>query len=286
MRKRLEQTKQRSEEVEKRKMRYQKEDHSFIICAYQESPYLEACLRSLLRQSVSSAVWIVTSTPNAYIQKIAEKYKIPVICNHGESGLAGDWNFAIQTADTPLVTIAHQDDIYGKHYTEAILKAAERCTHPLIFFTDYDELRGSRVTKTNKLLRVKRLMLTPLKIRFLWSSRWIRRRILSLGSAICCPSVTLAKNNLDLPVFENNMKSNIDWQAWEKISCKKGEFAYIPHPLMLHRIHEGSTTSKLLEDDKRREEDLFMYRKFWPEWIARGIEHFYKSAEKSNTSIE
>ena len=78
------------------------------------------------------------------------------------------------------------------------------------------------------------------------------------------------------------MKCNIDWQAWEKISGNKGEFAYIPHPMMLHRIHEDSTTSKLLEDDKRREEDLFMYRKFWPEQAARLIEHFYKSAEKSN----
>jgi len=244
----------------------------------------------LLQQTVRSQIKIVTSTPNHHISRIAERYQIPVICNHGEHGIAGDWNFAVQTADTPLVTIAHQDDIYGKHYTESILRAANRCRNPLILFTDYEELReseervdgGTRIARSNRLLRVKRLMLSPLVCKAFWNNIWIRRRILSLGSAICCPSVTIVKDNVNLPVFENNMKSNIDWQAWEKISRNKGEFAYIPHPMMLHRIHEGSTTSKLLEDDKRREEDLFMYRKFWPEQVARLIEHFYKSAEKSN----
>lgn len=263
-------------------MHYINTDHSFIICAYQESPYLEACVRSLKQQTVASRIRIVTSTPNQHINAIASKHDIPVICNHGEHGIAGDWNFAVSTADTPLVTIAHQDDIYGKRYTESILKTASRCRYPLIVFTDYCELRKDGITKSNRLLKVKRLMLSPLLFPGLWSSIWVRRRILSLGSAICCPSVTIVRDHVDLPVFENNMKSNIDWQAWEKISRKKGEFAYISRPMMLHRIHEGSTTSRLLEDDKRREEDLFMYRKFWPEWIARLIEHFYKSAEKSN----
>ena len=125
-------------------------------------------------------------------------------------------------------------------------------------------------------------MLSPLKIKACWKSIWVRRRILSMGSAICCPSVTIVKKNVSLPVFENNMKSNIDWQAWEKLSHEKGEFAYIPSALMLHRIHRDSTTSQLLEKDQRRVEDLYMYRKFWPVWIAGIIEHFYQSAEKSN----
>lgn len=257
-------------------------DHSFIICAFQESPYLEACIKSLKKQTVQSQIRIVTSTPNRYIDSIASMYEIPVICNHGEHGIAGDWNFALETADTPLVTIAHQDDIYGMRYTESILKAAKRCNHPLILFTNYCELRKDGVTETNRLLKVKRLMLAPLIYAGFWKNIWIRRRILSLGSAICCPSVTIVKDNVDLPVFENNMKSNIDWQAWEKLSNKRGEFAYISKPMMLHRIHEDSTTSILLADDRRREEDLFMYRKFWPDWMARLIEHYYSAAEKSN----
>ena len=90
------------------------------------------------------------------------------------------------------------------------------------------------------------------------------------------------KDNLTGFAFKNNMKSNIDWQAWEEISKLEGEFAYISYPCMEHRIHKESTTSELLEMNGRRQEDLYVFRKFWPEWIAKLIEYFYQSSEKSN----
>lgn len=264
-------------------MRGQKNNcHTFVVCAYGESEYLEDCILSLLRQKEKSQILMATSTPNGYIQAIADKYNLPVYVNKGEKGLAGDWNFAYNCAKTPLVTLAHQDDCYYEIYTEDILEAAKRCQHPLILFTDYNELREEKTISSNRLLKVKRTLLAPLKLKIFWKSRFVRRRILSLGSAICCPSVTLVKQNLSGFKFKNNMKSNIDWQAWEEISKRKGEFAYISHPCMEHRIHQESTTSELLEIDGRREEDLYIFRKFWPEWIAKIIEYFYKNGEKSN----
>lgn len=262
--------------------RYTFEDHTFVVCAYQNSPYLEECIQSLLSQSTKSNVCIATSTPNEKITGMAEKCGLPVFVNSGEKGIAADWNFAISSAKTSLVTIAHQDDIYCRDYTKNIVEAVNQCEKPLIAFTDYCELRDGKTIKKNKLLFVKRFLLCPLKIKGLWKSRFIRRRILSLGSAICCPSVTLVKDNLKLPIFKNNMKSNIDWQAWEEISRQKGEFAYVSVPSMKHRIHQESTTSEVLQNSERKEEDLMMYRKFWPEWMARVIEWFYQSAEKSN----
>ena len=269
----------------KTKARYRSTDHTFVICAYQESPHLEECIRSVTHQSVTCNVLMTTSTPNAWIRRMAWKHQIPLqVRIGGPQGIAEDWNFALSCASTPLVTIAHQDDVYGKHYTEEIVRAANRCPRPLILFTDYAELRGERTVTANRLLCVKRFMLAPLTVRPLWSSVAVRRAILALGSAICCPSVTLVRPNIEEPVFENNMKSNIDWQAWEKISVREGQFAYIARPMMKHRIHPQSETSRLLSQDGRKEEDLMMYRKFWPEKAARLIGHFYQAAEKSNAS--
>lgn len=262
--------------------KYTVKDHTFVVCAYQNSPYLEACIRSVLNQSAKSNICIATSTPNETITGMAEKYGLPVFVHSGEKGIAADWNFAVSCAETPLVTIAHQDDIYCKDYAKNVLEAVGQCERPLIAFTDYYELREGKTVKKNKLLFVKRFLLCPLKIKKFWGSRFMRRRILSLGSAICCPSVTLVIENLNLPVFKNNMKSNIDWQAWEEISKQKGEFAYVPSALMKHRIHQESTTSEVLKNSERKEEDLMMYRKFWPEWVAKILEWFYKSAERSN----
>ena len=262
--------------------KYRRKDHTFVICAYGESAYLEECVRSVLGQTVKSQVCIATSTPNAHIASLAERYNLPVHINTGEKGIASDWNFAVSSAKTPLVTIAHQDDVYCPDYTENILKALNQCVHPLIAFTDYYELRNGETVKKNKLLQVKRMLLFPLRAKIFWKSRFVRRRILSLGSAICCPSVTLVKDHLRLPVFKNNMKSNIDWQAWEEISRSKGEFAYVAKPSMKHRIHQQSTTSAILGECERKKEDLIMYRKFWPGWMAEFIERFYQRAEKSN----
>ena len=49
-------------------------NHTFVICAYKESPYLEACIRSLQAQTVPSRILMVTSTPNPWIEKCSEKY--------------------------------------------------------------------------------------------------------------------------------------------------------------------------------------------------------------------
>lgn len=258
-----------------------KEKHTFVICAYGESPYLEECICSLLNQKRKSPVLIATSTPNEHIERLAEKYHLQVKVNQREKGISADWNFACSCADTPYVTLAHQDDLYEPDYSENILAFLKKAKHPLIAFTDYCELRDGRKTETNELLRIKRFLLSPLKIKGLQNSKFVRRRILSVGSPICCPSVTLVKEHLpEQPVFENNMKSNVDWQAWEKLSRLEGSFVYVPKRLMCHRIHEEATTAKMLKKSERRAEDIYMFCKFWPKPVACLLEMFYKKAEK------
>ena len=66
-------------------------DHTFAICAYKESPYLEECILSLKNQTVKSNIIMATSTPNEWIQGLAEKYEIPLYINTGEGGIAQDF---------------------------------------------------------------------------------------------------------------------------------------------------------------------------------------------------
>ena len=54
------------------------QNHTFAICAYKESRYLEKCIISLLKQNVKSNIIMATSTPNEYIEQMAEKYHIPL----------------------------------------------------------------------------------------------------------------------------------------------------------------------------------------------------------------
>ena len=86
-------------------MMYTNKDHVFTICAYKESPYLEECIKSLKNQSIKANIIIETSTPNSYIYDLANKYQLKVIVNP-DGGIAKDWNYAYDSVDKKLVTIA------------------------------------------------------------------------------------------------------------------------------------------------------------------------------------
>lgn len=263
-------------------MRYTANDHTFVLCAYQESPYLDECIQSLTYQTTPGKILIVTSTYCEHIQRAADKYHIKLLVNHGKSGIAADWNFGYSQAETPLVTIAHQDDIYEPEYVERLVALINTSAHPLIAFTDYGELRNGQKVYHNQLLKVKRILLFPLRIKMLQGSKFVRRRSLSFGSGICCPSVVYVCHNLPEKIFQENYRSNLDWQAWEQLSKLDGDFLYCPKRLLLHRIHSGSETSRIIADNKRKQEDLEMFCRFWPHTIAKALAKLYGRAEKSN----
>ena len=261
-------------------------NHIFAICAYKKSPYLEECIKSLLNQSLKSNIIIVTSTPNKYIEELAQKYNLPLFINRGEGGITQDWNFgykcAVDKYQSEYITIAHQDDIYEKNYLASIMKAIDKSQYPLIVFSNYYEIRNDRQIAKNMILRIKRIMLFPLHMPGGQYSRWVRRRILSLGSPICCPSVTFVVKNLPEIIFENHYRACEDWEAWEKISKLKGAFLYVPQRLVGHRIHGGSETTAAIRDNKRTVEEYQMFCKFWPRCIAKLLVRQYSKSQKSN----
>ena len=259
---------------------YTKDDHTWVVCAYGESPYLEECLQSLAEQTVKSRILLVTSTPGETIDRAAERFGLEVRVNRGKAGISGDWNFALSQGKTALVTIAHQDDTYAPEYTEEMLRHVNQARKPLMYFTDYAELRDGRRIEKNRLLAVKRKLILP--VRLFPGSRGARRLSLSLGNPVCCPSVTYIKTAIGGNPFADRFRSNLDWEMWERLSRKKGSFVYNPGRLMCHRVHEGSETSRLIGDHSRGQEDLEMFRRFWPERIARVLAKKYAAGEKSN----
>lgn len=263
-------------------MNKQELKHTFAICAYKESPFLEECIQSIKAQTIRSEILVATSTPNKFINEIVQKHQIPLYINTGERGITQDWNFAYSKATTSLITIAHQDDVYLPQYAEKMVELVATSKKPLIAFSDYGELRNNEIVTKSKLLAIKRLLLFPLRFRRAQKSKFVRRRSLSLGNCICCPAVTFVKENLPEQIFRHGFRSNEDWEAWEYLSKLNGEFLYTKEIGMYHRIHEGSETSAIIGDDARTTEDLVMFKKFWPEPIAKLISKMYAASETSN----
>ena len=255
--------------------------HTFVVLAYKESPFLEECIKSVLNQSVKSKVVIATTTKNSYIDNIAKKYDLDVIVEK-HSSIGGDFDFALSCGKTKLVTIAHQDDIYNYNYAKEVINNYYKYKNSLIIFTDYYEIRNNINVYVNKNLKIKRFLLSSLFIKQFSGIKLLKRNVLRFGCSICCPSVTFVKDTLPKQVFECDMKSDVDWFAWEKLSKLNGKFIFIKKKLMGHRIDESTTTTDIINQGIRTKEDLYMFKKFWPDFIAKKINKFYRKSENSN----
>lgn len=255
--------------------------HTFVVLAYKESEYLESCIKSVKNQSCKSNVLIATTTDNEFIRKLAKKYKLEVVVGK-HTNIGGDFDFAVQAGKTKLVTVAHQDDIYDYDYAKKVKEAYEKYQDSTIIFTDYYEIRGENKTFSNINLKIKRILLFPLRIKKLSKIKFIKRLVIRFGDSICCPAVTFVKDNCPKDIFLSDYKCDVDWFAWEKLSKLDGRFIYIKDKLMGHRISETSTTTDIINQGIRTKEDYDMYCKFWPEWFVKIINRLYRKSEKSN----
>ena len=75
--------------------------HTFAVCAYKDSPYLEECLRSVTSQTVKSEVICCTSTPSSYIRELTARYQVPLYERDGASNIREDLNLLTAYPDQP-----------------------------------------------------------------------------------------------------------------------------------------------------------------------------------------
>lgn len=258
--------------------------HCFVVPVYGDSPHLRACLDSLRAQVRPSPVILCSSTPHAGLQALADEYAVPLVLHSPNAGIGHDWNAALEQValldgDPEWVTLAHQDDVYLPQFTQRTLAAAAREPRSVMLMTGYGELIGSDMTGgrprlASAMLLIKRLLL---ELGFLGrgsiASAAAKQRLLRFGCPIPCPAVTLrASTGLR---FREDLKVNLDWDAWLRLAAQPGAFAYVRQTLMLHRIHAGSETSDGIRGGVRAREDLMMFRAQWPAPIARMLARAY-----------
>jgi glycosyltransferase involved in cell wall biosynthesis len=257
--------------------------HTFVICAYKSSPYLKLCIESCLSQDSvengDSIVILYTSTPNDRIRELAYSFGIEVVSVPGGS-IGRDWNNALSFVTTKYATIAHQDDIYLPNYGTAILSAFEESQDTNLVFTDYIENDGQNQPRPRNLnLKIKTI---GLKLMSLFQNKTYQRRVYAFGNFICCPAVSYNLERLTDFQFDENLKMALDWDAWERIMKRPGRIKFIPYELMYHRIHEDSETTANTVDQNRENEELMMFRRYWPKLIADLLMKFYVKNQKGN----
>lgn len=252
--------------------------HTFAICAYKDSPYLETCIQSLMNQTVKTDIILCTSTPSGFIFGMAEKYGLPVFVREGTSDIRDDWNFAYEKAKSRFVTIAHQDDVYHKRYAEMLLKRAETYRDMTLFTCDYEVIKKGRIQKRDKVELVKVLLRLPLRIPALNHLTWVKKSAIMFGNSICCPACSYNKELLGEPLFVSEYKYALDWDSLLQLAERPGRFICEETPLLGYRVHEEATTKACILDNRREKEEAQMFEKLWPQWFVKLLMYFYKGA--------
>ena len=262
--------------------------HTFAVCAYKDSPYLEECLRSVTSQTVKSEVICCTSTPSSYIRELTARYQVPLYVRDGASNIREDWMFAYGKAQGRFVTIAHQDDRYRSDYAEKLLKAWKKYPDLLLFASDYLTIRMTEKEGEMKAIPepfnmvwlVKKILRLPLRFHFLADRTWIKRSSVWFGNSICCPSCTYNKEQIGDDMFHSEYDFALDWDNLYELAGKKGRFICSEKPLIAYRVHAAATTKACIEDNRRPEDEMAMFRKMWPDWMVKILMHFYRKAYK------
>ena len=239
--------------------------HTFVILAYNVSDDLEECIKSVINQSVKSNIVIATSTPNDYIIDLASEYSLGVMVNKAKSNKGRDYNFAINSFDTELVTIAHQDDLYDRNYTKEILKKYKSNKQATIIFTDNYEIRDDKKIKNSKKLFWIRYFLFPLRFKMFQNKKMFKLRSLRREKFICTSSITFVKKNINNNIFPTNLKYDNDWQGLIDLAKQNTRFVYLKKKLVGYRVEEKKVNKIKLKEDEN------ILKSMYPKWYYEMI---------------
>jgi glycosyltransferase involved in cell wall biosynthesis len=249
----------------------------FVIPAYGDSPFLEDCISSLKNQSIKASIILATSKPTQFIEEIATNHNLPLKINSDGGGIAADWNFALQQGGDQLVVLAHQDDVYYEDYSSRVLEMFQRNPDLGIAFSDSSEMIDDIEHQYPKRELIKRVLREFAFLRAkVVRTRAAKYRLLCLGCPIPCPSVVFNRSVIPEFRFSTDFVINLDWEAWTRISNLAAPIGYMRGNLVKHRIHAKSETQAALSDNRRSDEDMRMFLRFWPKSIAKILHFFYR----------
>lgn len=251
--------------------------HSFAVCAYGKSPYLESCILSVIKNidendEYKSEVIICTSTDNEHIRGLASKYGIKMYLNTDGGSIGADWQFAYNCCAGEFVTLVHQDDIYSRHYKKEFIKSYKKNTNQIIYSTSCyiakEKLPGKfKLYKRDMTDFIKLLLKAHLQIPGFNKIKILKQLSLSFGNPFICPTVTYNKSVIDKfsdgDLFDGKNGFVLDWKALWKLSFIEGAFVFNNKPLICYRVHARATSKEFTDNDDRYREEYDMFFEIW-----------------------
>jgi len=209
---------------------------------------------------------------------LAEKYGLEVFVREGDPGIGYDWNFAYNKADTQLVTIAHQDDVYHHDYVKKLFEAKGKYPDMSLYTTSSVSIKNGKLVKYGSVELIKKLLRLPLRVSAFNNKTFIKKAAISFGNPIICPSCTYDKTLCGDSIFDPKYSFVLDWDTLMRLAEKNGRWICEETPLIMYRVHSDSATSEAIHSSVRDNEEAEMFQRLLPENMARLIGGLYKKS--------
>lgn len=234
------------------------------VPVYNGARFLARTLESLLAQEHDAFdVVAIDDRSTDDSAAIAESLRVRVVRNEVRRGLAGNWNAAFALASTPLLVIAHQDDVYEP----AFLATAERLleTHPRAF------IAHTRAQYVDERERPAGNAASRFKDSFWPADEPYERepdaelRMLHGGNYIICPAVMYRMSAVTkIGAFNERYRFVPDWEYWLRGLLAGFTITGTHARLVKWRRHDESATRQEEATLRRYDEELELL-----EWLSR-----------------
>lgn len=238
-----------------------------VIPVFNGGRFLAATIESLLAQTHRDFTIVClddhSTDDSVAIAQSFRNTRLRVERNETRRGLAGNWNAAIAVAKTPLLVIAHQDDLYEARYLEAASQLLD--AHPRAF------IAHTRATYIDEHGRSVDSTASRFKDRFWPAEEPYERvpsdemRVLHNGNYIICPSAMYRMSAVaEIGNFNEDYRFVPDWEYWFRGLQKGFTIAGSRARLVRWRRHEESATRHEEATLRRYDEELELL-----EWLSR-----------------
>jgi len=235
-------------------------------------PFLEPLIESLLAQTFSDFRLVLVDDASrddsvAVARKVAGD-RIDIHRHDTPRGIAGNWNYGANLAETTYFCLAHQDDIYHPEFLARLVDALERtplagmahCRSAAI------DARGAAIDSGAERYKQhfwRRLAVDdhPAQYRRLWCGNWI-----------CCPAVvyrTAAWQQVG--EFRSDLSFALDWEYWFRMLRSGHGIVDVDDILLDHRRHLSAVTATATSNCSRFAEELDVLNEAKSTGISSGL---------------
>lgn len=244
--------------------------------------YLKRAVQSVLSQN--SSEWELklvdgSTEPSNEIKewvKSLNNKKIQYVQNTQDKSMAGNWNYAYNSASTELVTLLHDDDMLSPEYVKKMLVFSKENPNSSAYFCNVNTVNEQDMSTLTLADYIKRFIQPKGKQIHLKGDEGLSQ--LLKGCFIFCPTMCYQKSKLPQLPFDKKWKMVTDLDFYINTLKEGGTLTGHNDKLYLYRRHSNNQTSKLTQSLVRFEEEICFYSK-----TASDIHHSWVLTKKTAT---